>query len=269
MRKRYLLFCLSFFSSTAFAVTNIVANEGKAVDLTNTPFSGNIQIPIELNYNTHINEQRSGHETDLIAKPVVPFHLAPDWDLVSRSEIPLALTHNLDPNQGRRFGLGDIEETLYMSPHYEGRTFNWGIGPKFRLVTATPKVLGQKKWGVGPAAFVVYQTHQWAIGGLISQLWGFAGAGNEPSSILYMEPHIAYTTDKLVTYNLSTQATYYWPKNKVEIPINFVVIKRYKLQCMEFSIGAGLRYWAVTVPKGAKDFGGRIIVNFIFPNKYF
>lgn len=72
------------------------------------PVASLISIPIDLDYDTDINAHDSGDRTSLILKPVIPFSLNSDWNLISRTIIPLVSQNDILPGSGSQNGLGDI-----------------------------------------------------------------------------------------------------------------------------------------------------------------
>jgi hypothetical protein len=75
---------------------------------------------------------------------------------------------------GSTFGLGDISYTGWLSP-VDGGPITFGIGPSLSFPTATDEKLGTEKWSAGPSAVAVAQPGPLVLGGLIRQLWSFAG----------------------------------------------------------------------------------------------
>jgi hypothetical protein len=76
-------------------------------------------------------------------QPVVPFSLNEDWNLVTRTILPLISQPGMTPGQGTTFGLGATQFSALLSPAQAGRLI-WGGGPSF--VALTMAGLG---WSVG------------------------------------------------------------------------------------------------------------------------
>jgi len=73
--------------------------------------------------------------------------------------------------------MGDIQYEAFISPSAPGPV-TWGVGPYLNFPTATDKSLGSGKWSAGPALLVLAMPGQWVVGGLLTQLWSFAGNGD-------------------------------------------------------------------------------------------
>ena len=74
-------------------------------------------------------------------QPVVPFHLSPDWKLITRTIVPVL--SNPDPGlpSGRDGGIGDITLQGFLSPVKHGE-LTWGAGIALSLPTASKSTLG-------------------------------------------------------------------------------------------------------------------------------
>jgi hypothetical protein len=133
-------------------------------------------------------------------QPVIPFTVG-DWNIISRTIAPLIdlpdLTSGLPElpegvNGGSTFGLGDINQSFYLSPAQPGPII-WGIGPSLTLPTATDENIGSEKWSAGPAAVVLAQPGPWVVGSLVRQLWSFAGdSDRQDVSQLLIQPFVNY-----------------------------------------------------------------------------
>ena len=80
-----------------------------------------------------------------------------------------------------------------------------------------------------------------------------------------MQPFIAYTTSDAWTFTLNSESTYNWEDDDLALPLNLMVTKLIQIGGQPISIGGGLRYWVESAENGPEDFGGRIIVTFLFP----
>ena len=75
-------------------------------------------------------------------QPVIPFKLTEDWNLISRTIMPLIYQPELAPGVGDVFGLGDIQQSLFLSPAKPGKLI-WGVGPIFQFPSATDDSWGR------------------------------------------------------------------------------------------------------------------------------
>jgi len=142
--------------------------------LVQNPLSDAIILPFANDTNFGVGPDRQAANV-LHIQPVVPIHLGDDWNLITRTTLPIVSQARVSDTQGREFGLGDIVPILALSPSHPGPIV-WGVGPTFSLATATDKTLGSRQWSAGPAAVALIMPDPWVFGMLVTQHWGFAGA---------------------------------------------------------------------------------------------
>jgi hypothetical protein len=142
------------------------------------PVADLIAVPFEHDLNFGVGPGKDLQYV-LQVQPVIPFRLTPDWNLISRTIVPLVDQPELAPGFGDVFGLGDIQESLFLSPARPGQVI-WGVGPILQFPTATDDALGQGKWGAGPTAVALTIQGPWLFGALIANVWSFAGDDDRP-----------------------------------------------------------------------------------------
>ena len=72
-------------------------------------------------------------------------------------------------------GLGDIQYQGFLSPKDSGGII-WGAGPVVNVPSATDDFLGSEKWSAGAGVVVLTIQGPWVIGGLVNNIWSFAGS---------------------------------------------------------------------------------------------
>ena len=77
------------------------------------------------------------------------FRLTSDWNLITRTIVPLIDQPTLAPGLGNVGGLGDVQLSLYMSPVRPFGGLIWGLGPSFSFATASDRSLGSGKNSAG------------------------------------------------------------------------------------------------------------------------
>ncbi len=242
--------------------------EDLAKKLTN-PVAALISVPFQGNYNDGIGPVEGGNQTYVNVQPVVPINLNPDWNLISRTILPVETQNDIYPGAGNQWGLGNTQQSLFFSPVKPTHGIIWGVGPILYLPTATNALLGPEKWGAGPTGVALWQGGPWTVGILANQIWSFAGKADETDiNQTYLQPFVSYTTKDAWTYTLNTESTYDWIAKEWSVPINATVSKLVTIDKQPISIFGGVRYW-VTSPDGAgpTDWGARFGVTFLFPAK--
>ena len=86
-----------------------------AQELSN-PIADLITIPIQMNYDSDIGRSDDGWKLLTNIQPVIPFALNDDWNLITRTIMPVIYQDDIFPGEGSQFGLGDITESLVFSP---------------------------------------------------------------------------------------------------------------------------------------------------------
>jgi hypothetical protein len=231
------------------------------------PVASLISIPIDLDYDRKIGPADEGDRLTLIAKPVVPITLNKEWNVISRTIVPLVDQEDIFPGAGDQSGLGDILQSLFFSPAKPtSRGLIWGAGPVFLFPTATDDLLGSEKWGFGPTGVLLKQSGPWTYGILFNHIWDVAGDDDRADiNNTFLQPFVSYTTPTAWTYSLQTESTYSWENEEWTVPINFAVSKLTKLGKLPVQYKAGLRYWADTTNSSPEGWGFKLGIVFLLP----
>ena len=99
------------------------------------PVADLISVPFQSNTNFGVGPFDAPQEI-LNIQPVIPFHVTPDWNLITRWITPVISQPKLSPTGHEEFGIGDLNPSIFLSPAKPGEII-WGIGPTFLLPTAT------------------------------------------------------------------------------------------------------------------------------------
>lgn len=215
-----------------------------ATELAN-PLANLISIPFQGNYNGGIGPAENGDRVFVNVQPVIPFTINDDWNVISRTILPVTWQNDIFPTAGTQFGLGNTTQSLFLSPSRVTNGFTWGIGPVLFLPTSTDNLLGLDTWGAGPTAVGLWQGQGWTIGMLANQIWSVAGDDDDAINATYLQPFLSYTTTDAWTFSLNTESTYNWKSENWSVPINASVSKLVMMGGkLPVSYFVGVRYWA-------------------------
>jgi hypothetical protein len=232
------------------------------------PVAALISVPFQSNFDFGAGANDSGFAYTLNIQPVIPISISEDWNIISRTILPIAYRDYLPPPDGDVGGLGDTTQSLFFSPKAPGANgIIWGAGPAFLIPTATDGFLGSGKFGVGPTAVVLRQTGPWTVGALMNHIWSVAGEHDRAEvNSTFLQPFVTYSLGHGTTLSLNTESTYDWVADQWNVPINLGVQQVFKIgdQAMAFQVGG--RYYA-EAPEGGPQWGLRTTLTFLFPRK--
>jgi len=237
-----------------------------AQELSN-PIAELITLPIQMNYDANIGPRDDGKKLQTNVQPVVPFNVNEDWNLITRTIMPVIYQEDILPGAGSQFGLGDINATLFFSPKRptSGGVL-WGVGPVLLLPTATDSLLGSEKWGAGPSAIALTMRGPWTMGVLANHVWSYAGASDRQDvSNSFVQPFVAYTWPSAWTASVQSETTYNWEAEDWSVPINVGLAKLVRWGKLPVSLQGGIGYWAESSATGPEGWRFRLQANFVLP----
>lgn len=231
------------------------------------PVAALISVPFQLNYDTHFGPAEDGYRYTLNVQPVVPVSLNAEWNLISRTILPLVHQDDIFPGAGHQTGIGDILQSVFLSPvKPTAGGWIWGAGPVLLLPTASDDLLGGGQFGVGPTVVALRQSGHWTYGVLANHIWSMAGDDDRADvDATYAQPFISFTTPSAWTFSANAEMTHDWEAEDTNLPITATVAKVAKVgdQLMQFQ--AGPRYYLASTENGPDDWGFRLAVVLLFP----
>ena len=236
---------------------------------TQNPVADLISVPLQsnFNFNTGIKDETV---YVLNVQPVIPIKLNHEWNLITRTIVPVINQPSLFPGpnsiSGSAWGLGDINLSLFLSPAKPGAII-WGVGPTFTLPTATDWRLGSGKFSLGPTAVVLTIQGPWVLGALINNQWSVAGWGDKDVNQMLIQPFVNYnladgwylTSGPIVTADWEARSSDRWT-----VPIGGGVGKLFKLGPLPINTSLQA-YYNVEKPRYASEWQLRFQVQFLLP----
>jgi hypothetical protein len=143
--------------------------------LAQNPVGNLISLPFQNNTNFNFGPDK-GTQNVLNIQPVIPISVTPDWNIITRTIVPVISMPSLGPGIGGTNGIGDTVFTAFLSPARPGHWI-WGAGPVVQLPTNSTAELGNKNWGLGPSVVVLHLEHgdPWVYGVLVNNIWSLSG----------------------------------------------------------------------------------------------
>jgi hypothetical protein len=234
------------------------------------PVADLISVPIQMNLNFD-----SGPEDDLQnvvnIQPVAPFSLTEDWNLITRTVVPLISQPDFGVFPTRENGLGDIQFSAFLSPTAPtAGGWIWGAGAVAQLDTATDDRLGQGAWGVGPTAVALKIAGPWVVGALVNNVWSVAEDDDRGQvNQLLVQPFVNYNFPSspgrylsfapVITANWEAESGEKWT-----VPLGLGIGQITRLGQQPVNLQAAF-YYNVERPDAAPGYQFRLQVQFMFP----
>jgi hypothetical protein len=263
--KVYVLSLTILIYTTCITYGQNTSNSDLAKQAQN-PVANLISLPLQNNTNFSIGPDDETQNI-LNIQPVWPVSINDNWNLITRTILPVVSQPNiLTGGEGRVNGLGDTTFTGFFSPKDSGKLI-WGAGPVFLIPTATDDALGSDKWGAGASVVLLTMPGKWVVGSLFSNVWSFAGSGDQDVNLFTWQYFINYnlpnkwylTSAPIITANWEADSDNTWT-----VPFGGGIGKIFNIgkQPMNGQISA---YYNVEKPEFGPDWQLRVQLQFLFP----
>ena len=193
MVQKQLTFVRSFLDPRAllavcvsvFAAPELQAQEDNLAAAAQNPIADIISLPLQFNFN---RKQGPNEDNGLVLniQPVIPISFSENLNLINRLVIPYidnsnVLTEGGVPKDQNFTGLGDIQYQGFLSPKAPtAGGWTWGLGAVIQAPTAQDDRLKSRKWAAGPGAVAILTKGPWVVGGVLYNIWSFAGDSDAP-----------------------------------------------------------------------------------------
>jgi hypothetical protein len=272
MKLRPEIRCLMAALSAAALIAALPARAELSAEelakIAQNPVGNMISVPFQNNSNLNFGPEK-GTQNILNIQPVIPIEVDKDWNIITRTIIPLIWMPSLGPDTPAKSGIGDIQLSAFLSPASPGEWI-WGLGAITQIPTNSSEELGNKNWGLGPTAVVLHLKHDdpWVYGVLVNNIWSLSsseqgGAYNNgliQPFLNYNFPDGAYLTSApILTVNWKADSGQQWT-----VPIGGGVGKIFHIGKLPVNTSIDA-YYNVVKPDYGANWQIRAQVQLMFP----
>ena len=228
------------------------------------PISDLISVPFQFNYDDGYGPKNAGRLT-LNIQPVIPFSISEEWNLITRTIVPVIYQESPAASLDDEFGLGDITQSFFFSPKKPVGGWILGAGPVVLWPTGTNPQLRSEQLGLGPTAVALRQDGGWTYGILANHIWAVTESDDHPTvNSTYLQPFLSYTFKTATSVTINTESSYNWTEEEWTVPLNLMVGQIVKLGKLPVQFTLGGRYYAES-PDDGPEWGLRLQITFLFP----
>jgi hypothetical protein len=233
------------------------------------PIGNLISVPFQNNTNFGVGPE-GGTQNILNIQPVIPVSVNKDWNIITRTILPLIWQPGFVPGEGTTFGLGDLQFSAFLSPSEPGDGgLIWGAGAIAQMPTDTNN-LGNKNWGLGPTAVILKleKGNPWVYGALVNNVWSLTSSqrGGSYSNFL-IQPFVNYNfpdgtyinTVPIITANWKAESGQQWT-----VPLGLGIGKVFRFGGLPVNTQLGA-YYNVVKPDDGANWQLRVQVQLMFP----
>jgi hypothetical protein len=194
------------------------ADEPDLAQLVQNPIAKVISLPFQNNLMFGVGPDHDPQDV-LNIQPVLPIQINDDWNVITRTIIPLDYQPAFSPAGSAVGGVGDISLALYFSPARTSASLIWGIGPAFIFPSAGHQVLGQGKFSAGVSAVALTIQGPWLVGALVTEVASVSGESyRQQVNQMLVQPFINYnfprgwylTSSPIITANWKAPGSQQW-----------------------------------------------------------
>ncbi len=266
----------------AFAATLLTATDVRAelsaedlAKIAQNPVGNLISVPFQENAYFNVGPL-NGTQNVLNIQPVIPISISDEWNIITRTILPIISLPAFAPGQTSTNGIGDAQVSAFLSPAKPG-AWIWGVGPVFQLPTHSNELLGNNNAGLGPTFVVLHMEKgsPWVYGVLVNNIWSLGSSGNAFSnSPKYnnglMQPFVNYnfegglylTSAPVMTVNWEARGSQQWT-----VPMGGGVGKLFKIGRLPVNTQFQV-FYNVVRPDFGNNWQIRAQVQFMFPKSF-
>ena len=237
--------------------------------LAQNPVGNLVSVPFQNNTNFNVGPQ-NGTQNILNIQPVYPIEVNEDWNIITRTILPLVWQPGFAPGENTTFGLGDTQLSGFLSPSQPSPGgIIWGAGAIAQIPTDS-NGLGNKNWGVGPTAVLLrlQKGNPWVYGALVNNVWSLSSSerGGSYNNFL-LQPFVNYNfpggtyiaSAPIITADWKADSGQRWT-----VPLGMALGRIFHLGRLPINSQIGA-YYNVVHPDNGPNWQLRVQVQFMFP----
>lgn len=256
--------CLLAASQTTRADTAVTDQAKEAQN----PIANLISVPLQNNINLNDGPGREPLNV-LNVQPVIPLSLTSEWNVITRTILPVISTPPVTPLASRTNGIGDLLFSAFLSPVSASHGWIWGVGPAIQAPTHSDPKLGNNDWGLGPTFVVLHLEagSPWVYGVLVNNVWSVSSSRSHAYNNGLMQPFVNYNlshgtylvSSPIITVNWTAAGSQQWT-----VPLGGGIGKIVHLGPLPVNMQLS-GYYNVARPTEGPNWQIRTQVQFLFP----
>jgi hypothetical protein len=235
--------------------------------LTQNPVGNLVSVPFQNNTNFNYGPQ-GGTQNVLNIQPVIPVSVSEEWNIITRTILPVISQPPLAAGDDRVNGIGDLQFSAFLSPAKPGEWI-WGVGAIAQLPTHSPAELGNNNLGLGPSFVVLHldKGSPWVYGVLVNNVWSVGTASAPSYNNGLIQPFVNYNFKDGTYLTSAPIATVNWKadsSNQWTVPLGGGIGHIFHLGRLPLNTQIGA-YYNVVKPDNGPNWQLRVQVQFMFP----
>ena len=266
-RPSLLSVAVAIFTTASVAPAHAELSAEELAKIAQNPVGALISVPFQNNTNLNYGPEK-GTQNVLNIQPVIPISVSDDWNVITRTILPVISQPALYPGDERANGIGDLQFSAMLSPAKPG-AWIWGAGTILQAPTNTHG-LGNDNWGLGPQAVVLHleKGDPWVYGLLANNIWSLSDSGSGGSyNNGLIQPFVNYNfpdgfyvnTVPMITVNWKAASDQRWT-----VPLGAGIGKVFHFGPLPVNTQLGA-YYNVVKPDDGPNWQIRFQVQFMFP----
>lgn len=268
MTRRFLRLLVATAAASGVPAVHAEMTAEELAKLAQNPIGNLVSVPFQDNVNLNAGPEKRTQNV-LNIQPVIPFEASKDWNIITRTILPVISQPGLAAGESRTNGIGDLQFTAFLSPANPGEWI-WGVGAIVQAPTHSNAALGNDNWGLGPSFVVLHlaKGDPWVYGALVNNVWSLSTRSGAPSyNNGLIQPFLNYNFAGGTYLTSSPVLTIDWKaegSNRWTVPLGGGVGHIFHLGKLPLNAQVSA-YYNVARPDNAPNWQIRAQAQFMFP----